>query len=158
MSFFTSTHFIDDETEAKRTARWSSSHRQNELGQLLQKVAGGVVQTKPPTANNQKSRQNIGGGGSIKNQWGGKKKNQWGGKKGGKDYVIKIQKKETQRDKPGIGGCSPRAICQFRKTAGRASVSLGEAGGQRSESKAHLISPTGSDLQGLNPRIGTNQQ
>ena len=107
-------------------------------------MADGVVQTKPPTANNQKRRQNIAGEGSTKNQW--------GATKAGKDYVIKIQKKETQRDKAGIGGCSPRAICQFRKTAGRASVSLGEAGGQISESKAHLISPTGRDLQGLNLR------
>ena len=37
-------------------------------------------------------------------------------------------KRKTQREKPGFWSCSPRDICQFQNTAGRATVNLREAG------------------------------
>lgn len=112
-------------------------------------MANGVVHTKPPTTNNQQADKILGEEGPTENQWGANKERE--------DHTVKIQEKETQRDKPGIWG-SPRAICQFGNTAGRASVRLREAGRQKPKSTAHLISPTDRALQGLHPGIRMNQR
>lgn len=112
-------------------------------------MANGVVHTNPPTTNNQQADKILGEEGPTENQWGINKERE--------DHTVKIQEKETQRDKPGIWG-SPRAICQFQNTAGRASVRLREAGRQKPKSKVHLISPTDQALQGRHPGIRMNRR
>lgn len=55
-SLFVSTHFTEDETEARRPARGLSSQSQERAGTVHSMMVHEVVGAHPPPINNQKSK------------------------------------------------------------------------------------------------------
>lgn len=141
MSFFPGTHFTGGETEARRLQGGGAHTETEQAGTAASAAAGEVTHTNPPTANHQKRRQNI----EVQGRRGMLLKDS-----GKLRMQGRITKPKSRRRKPRETGLGSGVVLPEPSANARDSweslCQLRGAGGQKSESKAHAVNPTGGDL------------